>query len=122
MAKRRSSTGRITPSKREREAEPLAPRPATRTSGGRGAPAASPRYTPRAELLRLRPRWHRFAGWAGILLGLLIAIANDAMLIGEDLTLLPGGHSELYLMMGIGVAGASTWFLGIFDRGTTVYE
>jgi len=22
----------------------------------------------------------------------------------------------------IAVAGASTWFLGLFDRGTTVYE
>lgn len=44
------------------------------------------------------------------------------MLMGEDVTLLPGGHSELYLLLGIAVAGSSTWFLGLFDRGTTVFR
>ena len=43
------------------------------------------------------------------------------MLIGEDLMLLPGGHSELYLLLAIAVAVYGTRFLGLFDRGTTVY-
>ncbi len=44
------------------------------------------------------------------------------MLMGEDLTLLPGGHAELYLVLGVSVAIGATWFLGLFDRGTTIYE
>ena len=55
-------------------------------------------------------------------LGVLIAIANDTMLIADDLTLLPFGHQELYLIVGVLVAGGSTWFLGLFDRGTTIYD
>lgn len=71
---------------------------------------------------RLRPRWHRVAGWAGVVLGVLIAALNDVMLMGEDLTLLPGGHAALYLVLGVSVAIGATWFLGLFDRGTTIYE
>jgi hypothetical protein len=40
------------------------------------------------------------------------------MLLGEDLVLLPFGHSELYLFLGVLVAGWSTRFLGLFDRDT----
>ena len=83
--------------------------------------AASDRYTPKAAAYRLRPSWHRAAGWLGILLGAAIAASNDLMLLYDDVTLLPGGHSELYLFLGIAVAAASTWFLGLFDRGTTIY-
>ena len=83
--------------------------------------AASDRYTPKAPVYRLRPSWHRVAGWLGILLGVGIAGSNDLMVLLEDVTLLPGGHSELYLFLGILVAAASTWFLGVFDRGTTIY-
>lgn len=57
-----------------------------------------------------------------MLAGVVIAAVNDLMLIGEDVTLLPGGHSELYLLLGISVGVGSTWFLGLFDRGTTIYE
>ena len=85
-------------------------------------PTASARYTPPAATLRLRPRGHRIAGWAGILLGLVIVVVNDAMLFGEDLVLLPGGHAEVYLLLGLSVAIAATWFLVVFDRGTTVYD
>ena len=86
------------------------------------APEASARYTPPTPQYRLRPRWHRFAGWFGVALGIVIAAVNDLMLMGDDLTLLPGGHNEGYLLLGIAVAGSSTWFLGLFDRGTTVFE
>ena len=61
-------------------------------------------------------------GWLGVLLGVLIAVANDGMLIAEDLTLLPFGHQELYLTLALAVGGGSTWFLGVFDRGTTIYD
>lgn len=57
-----------------------------------------------------------------MLAGVVIAAVNDLMLMGEDVTLLPGGHSELYLLLGISVGAGATWFLGLFDRGTTIYE
>lgn len=82
----------------------------------------SGRYTPPAPKFRVRPGWHRIAGWAGIALGVLIAVVNDLMLIGVEASLLPGGHSELYLFLAVAVGGSSTWFLGLFDRGTTIFE
>ena len=90
--------------------------------GPRAVPDASLRYTPRTPSFRVRPRWHRLAGWLGIVFGIGIAVANDAMLLGDKLTLLPGGHTELYLILGLGIGAAATWFLGLFDRGTTVYD
>lgn len=53
--------------------------------------------------------------------GVAVIIANDAMFFVEG-TLLPGGHNELYLLLGLAVAGAFTWFLGFFDRGQTVFD
>ena len=93
-----------------------------RLPGVNHPPQTSGRYTPATPAHRVRPRWHRWAGWAGVVLGVLIAAVNDLMLIGEDVILLPGGHSELYLLLGITVAAAATRLLGLFDRGTTVYE
>lgn len=90
--------------------------------GAPSAPEPSARYTPPTQQYRLRPGWHRVAGWLGVALGVVIAAMNDLMLMGDDLSLLPGGHNELYLLLGIAVAGSSTWFLGLFDRGTTVFE
>lgn len=55
------------------------------------------------------------------MLGVLIAVLNDAMFFTEA-NLLPFGHTELYLLVAIAVAGCSTWFLGLFDRGTTIYD
>ena len=91
-----------------------------RTTTGRD-PEPSRRYTPPKVDYRLRPGWHRIVGWLGVSVGVLIAVLNDGMLI-SDAPLLPFGHSELYLMLAFLVAGASTWFLGLFDRGTTIYE
>ena len=118
MAKKQPGGGRVTPPKRGR-AQPADGdgRPAT----SRPAVAASDRYTPKKPEFRLRPGWHRVAGWLGVLLGIAVVAGNDVMLVLEDFTLLPGGHSELYLFVGIGIAAASTWFLGVFDRGTTIY-
>ena len=117
---KKARSGRVTPkgTQSARRKQHTAP-----TTGGRPiAPETSPRYTPPTPQYRLRPRWHRVAGWLGIALGVVIAAVNDLMLMGDDLTLLPGGHNELYLLLGITVAGSSTWFLGLFDRGTTVFE
>lgn len=105
--------GRTTPSKRarsQRDQDADAP-----------TPDPSGRYTPKTPTYRLRPGWHRVVGWIGVALGIGIAAVNDVMLMGEDLTLLPGGHNELYLFLGMAIGGSSTWFLGLFDRGTTVY-
>ena len=113
MAKSRKATGRVTPSKRARSVEDVDVRP---------APEASSRYTPKQPTYRLRPGWHRWAGWVGVALGVVVAASNDVMLMTGHLTLLPGGHSELYLLLGVAIAAASSWFLGLFDRGTTVYD
>lgn len=94
----------------------------TQASGeDRGVPAPSTRYTPKQSNVVMRPGWHRIAGWIGVVVGLLIVILNDVMRFGEGLSLLPFGHSELYLMLGVVIAGGSTWFLGLFDR-QTVYR
>ncbi len=82
-------------------------------------PPPSNRYTPpERNDLTFRPQWHRVVGWIGVACGLLIVILNDGMLLTEDVTLLPFGHSEFYLMVGVLVAGWSTRFLGLFDRET----
>ena len=52
----------------------------------------------------------------------MIIVLNDTMWIYPDVTVLPFGHNELYLLLGLAMALASTWFLGLFDRGTTIYD
>lgn len=54
--------------------------------------------------------------------GLVIAALNGLMYMGDDLTLLPGGFSLLYVLAGLPVAAIGTWFLGLFDEGQTVYR
>ena len=99
-----------TPKKRR----PAATEDGTAVEGGRYT-APTPKY-------RVRPRWHRVAGWFGVIVGIAVIVANDGMLIVEDVRLLPFGHQEFYLILGLLIAGASTWFLGLFDRGTTVFD
>ena len=84
-------------------------------------PAASSRYTPPSRPVRLRPRWHRLVGWLGVVLGVVVATLNDVQLV-SNVTLLPFGHSEAWLLAGVMIAAGSTWFLGLFDRGTTIYQ
>lgn len=132
---KRKSGGRVTPKKAHggglpqtsdsgawRVADRGAAKPAAQApSGARSKPAASSRYTPPSKPVRVRSRWHRPAGWIGIVLGVLIAVVNDLMLVNDN-TFLPFGHSEAYLFLGLFIAGGSTWFLGLFDRGTTIYR
>lgn len=56
-------------------------------------------------------------GVALLVVGVLIAAVNDAMLLGGVPTwLLPGGHNEAYLFLGLAVAASSTWWFGWYDR------
>lgn len=129
MADPKSTGQRVTPKGTKpgvpsatRKAEPVRKavrRPATDASGDTTpAPGASARYTPKQSGVVMRPGWHRIIGWVGVALGILIAILNDAQRISDDVTLIPFGHSELYLLLGFAIAGGSTWFLGLFERQT----
>ena len=109
------------PSKRKSRGPTPKKRPPVPASD-ESAVARSSRYTAPQPKYRIRPKWHRFAGWLGVLLGVAIAVANDGMLIAKDVRLLPFGHQELYLILALLVGGSSTWFLGVFDRGTTIYD
>ena len=80
------------------------------------------RCTPAERTVRRRPRWHRALGWTGVAAGLVVIMLNDLMLLDPTVTLLPFGHAEFYLLLGLSVAGGSSWYLGVFDRGPTVYE
>ena len=81
-------------------------------------PTANSRYTPprrATQLTGFRPPWHRWLA-AGLLLGALAIIGlNDAMRF-TTIGLLPGGHSELYLLLGLALGAISGRFFGIFDR------
>ena len=107
---------------RRRQVHPAEPGRGAAPSVARGRAAADgsgaiPPIHPLTPIYRVRPRWHRVAGWGGVLAGVVIAAVNDLMLMGEGVTLLPGGHSELYLLLGISVGSGATWFFGLFDRG-----
>lgn len=113
--------GRVTvPDDGERLARPSDPAPidgplapahrVTRT------PPASSRYTPPTKSLRFRPGWNKILGFGLLILGVAIIVLNDAMMVQPSITLLPGGHTELYLIFGAAVAAYSTWWFGWFDR------
>lgn len=73
--------------------------------------AASARYTPKVKNRGpFRPTWHKVVGALMIVLGLAVLVLND--LDGK----LPGGHSELYALLAIGIAASSLWWFGAFDR------
>lgn len=79
-------------------------------------PAPSRRYTPPTKSFRLRPGWHELLGFTLLFVGVALAVVNDVMMLQPSVTLLPGGHSELYLIVAIAIAGYSTWWFGWFDR------
>jgi len=72
--------------------------------------APSSRVTLRRVSARIRPPWHKVAGLALLVVGVLVIVANDTMLLGGvPTTLLPGGHSEGYRFLGVVLAAAGTW-------------
>lgn len=78
-------------------------------------PAASARFTPKIKARGpFRPTWHKVVGALLIVLGLGIFVLND--LAWFDINLIPGGHNELWAIVGIGTAATSTWWFGWFDR------
>ena len=79
----------------------------------------SGRYTPPARQLRSRPGWHRIAGVAQLILGVSAVVVNY---LDAAVHLLPGGHSELYFVLGLVIAGAASWWFGWFDRPPTPDE
>jgi len=64
--------------------------------------------------VRFRPTSHKVLGWALVVVGIVLGVANDFARFGPNL--LPGGHSELYLVLAVGLAAYGGWWLGIFDR------
>jgi hypothetical protein len=58
--------------------------------------------------------WHRVAGIVLIVVGVAMIALNFAE--DENIGILPGGHSPLYLLGGLLIAGSSLWWFGAFDR------
>lgn len=90
-----------------------APQPAVRP---RPPATTTPRYTAAKPSFRLRPGRHKLVGLGLVILGVLVVAVNDIMLLTPSLTLLPGGHNELFLFGGLVVAGYGTWWFGWYDR------
>lgn len=67
---------------------------------------------------RFRPAWHRWVGVVTLILGLYVVFANDLMRLADGVQLLPGGHSELYLLAGVGISAGSLWWFGWLDSRT----
>lgn len=84
----------------------------------RPPPSTTPgRYTAPQRHTELRPDWHRPVGWLIVALGVVIAVLNDAAPF-VDMTLVPGGHNELYLLLAVAIAAGGAWLLGSFDAPT----
>lgn len=76
---------------------------------------ASGRYTPPASLqARIRPAWHKAVGALLVVLGVAIVIIN--YIDYDNVRILPGGHQEAYFLLGMVIAGLSSWWFGAFDR------
>ena len=98
------------------------PAPAKRPIGSATAQARAPASTPARvtaakPVKRFRPPSHLVVGIVLLAAGVAVAAVNDAMLLGGVPTwLLPGGHNEGYLVLGLGLAAWSTWWFGWYDR------
>ena len=95
------------PTKSGRKTRTPTPAPAqTRRGVSKTAASEKKLYPPYRE-------WHRPLGWVLVVLGITIAVANDLALV--DINVMPGGHSELYLILGVLVGGGGAYFLGAFS-------
>ena len=61
-----------------------------------------------------RPAWHRPLGWIVLTIAVTVLVLNYLMLLLSQ-TLLPGGHSEGYLVLALMIGGVAAWLLGVFD-------
>ena len=57
---------------------------------------------------RFRPWWHR-------VIGALLAVVGATLVFGNYAAIFPGGHKEAYFLVGLLLAGTSTWWFGLFD-------
>lgn len=110
-----------TPRNRSRDGEArIGPRaaqdaPARSKQAPADAAAPSARYIPPINNRGpFRPTWHKVTGALLILVGVSVFVLNDAEWFG--IHVMPGGHNELYVVLGIAVAAASTWWFGWFDH------
>ena len=102
----------------------MSPRSRSRRSPKRKGPARAPRadsdgrppgrYTAPAPVFRTRPRWHKALGIATALLGIGLIVVNYMDYVGSEL--LPGGHQDGYLLLGVLIVVSSVWWFGLFDR------
>lgn len=79
-------------------------------------PAESARYTRPVPVIRIRPLGHKVTGWILVVVGIAVAVINDAAWLGVNI--MPGGHNELYLFVAVGIAAFGGWWLGVFDGPT----
>ena len=109
-----ASSGR-SPGKRRKGPTPRNPNRPRAAEGAPPLPAPSSRYTPKVKARGpFRPGWHKVVGGLIVLVGLGIFVVND--LAWFDINLMPGGHNELWAIVGIFTAATSTWWFGWFDR------
>lgn len=107
QSRRKGPTPR-NPNKSRRDSNEVVPAPAA-------PPTANSRFTPKVKARGpFRPTWHKVVGALLIAVGLGIFVLND--LAWFDINLIPGGHNELWAMVGIATAATSTWWFGWFDR------
>jgi UDP-N-acetylmuramyl pentapeptide phosphotransferase/UDP-N-acetylglucosamine-1-phosphate transferase len=74
------------------------------------ATAVAARIRPPMHSARIRPRWHKVLGGLVVLSALAVVFINEL-----ELTVLPGSHNELYLVLSAAIAGFGMWWLGWFD-------
>ena len=111
-AKESRHDGRVTRRGSASESESLPSQSLTSQTPG-GAPVHVGRVTRPAPGPR-RPAWHRRLGWVVLAIGVAVLVLNYLMLLLPQ-TLLPGGHSEAYLILALVIGGFAAWLLGVFD-------
>ena len=57
--------------------------------------------------------WHKIGGGVLVIFGVVLIFVNFAE--DENLGVLPGGHSPLYMVAGLIIAASSLWWFGAFD-------
>ena len=98
-------------------AEPtLAERAKRAQSSLTSTPAASSRYTPPLKSFRLRPGWHKAVAAVLLVVAVGLAVLNDVVLFDRKVHILPGGHSEGYLLLALAIALYATSWFGWYDR------
>lgn len=106
--------------RRQRKRVGSPPSKGSTAAAATGSPTASGRYTPSSRAFRVRPRRHKIFGVIQLIVGVAIVIVNYVDY--ADLQLLPGGHQEIYFVLGLVVAAGSMWWFGAFDRAPTPDE